>query len=160
MHNETYMNPYSLWMEGMDPLAVIRETPLKLREAMASHDAAGTTDTPRAEGAWTARQILAHLADTEIVFAMRLRQAVAEDDHVIQPFDQDAWARGYAAGDVETALAVFAAVRTWNVQFIAAQPEGLFAKSLSHPERGAMTFRTLVETMAGHDRNHLSQLAT
>jgi hypothetical protein len=57
-------------------------------------------------------------------------------------------------------LAVFSAVRTWNVQFIAAQPEGLFAKELNHPERGTMTFRTLVETMAGHDRNHLSQLAT
>lgn len=154
------MNPYSQWIEGVDPLAVIRETPQKLREAMADHDAAGTADTPRAEGAWTARQILAHLADTEIVFAMRLRQAVAEENHVIQPFDQDAWARGYAAADVETALAVFSAVRTWNVQFIAAQPEGMFAKSLSHPERGAMTFRTLVETMAGHDRNHLSQLAT
>jgi len=154
------MNPYSVWMEGLDPLAVIRDTPQKLREAMASHGAAGTVDTARAEGAWTARQILAHLADTEIVFAMRLRQAVAQENHVIQPFDQDAWARGYAAADSETALAVFPAVRTWNLQFIAARPGGMFAKSLSHPERGAMTFRNLVETMAGHDRNHLSQLAT
>jgi hypothetical protein len=153
------MNPYSTWMDGLDPLAVIRDTPQRLREAMARHGAAGTMDHQRAEGAWTGRQILAHLADTEIVFAMRLRQAVAEDNHVIQPFDQDAWAHRYAAADIESALAVFSAVRTWNVQFIEAQPEGIFAKELSHPERGVMTFRTLVETMAGHDRNHLSQLA-
>ena len=153
------MNPYSAWIDGLEPLAVIRETPRRLREAMASHEEAGTVDQPRTAGAWTARQILAHLADTEIVFAMRLRQAVAEEDHVIQPFDQDAWARDYAAADIDTALSVFSAVRTWNVQFIAAQPEGTFAKELSHPERGTMTFRTLVETMAGHDRNHLSQLA-
>lgn len=152
------MNPYSHWIEGLDALEVIRETPGRLREAMASHAAAGTVDQARAEGTWTARQILAHLADTEIVFGMRLRQAVAEESHVIQPFDQDAWAHGYAAADVETALAVFAAVRAWSLQFIAAQPEGMLAKLLRHPERGTMTFRTLVETMAGHDRNHLSQL--
>ena len=140
-------------------MEVIRETPGRLRTAMAGHETAGTVDQPRAEGAWTPRQILAHLADTEIVFGMRLRQSVAEESHVIQPFDQDAWAQGYPAADVETALTVFAAVRAWNLQFIAAQPEGMFAKLLRHPERGTMTFRTLVETMAGHDRNHLSQLA-
>jgi hypothetical protein len=153
------MNPYAANLGEKNPIAVIRETAERLRTAMAAHQAAGTVDEPRAAGAWAARQILAHLADTEIVFAMRLRQAVAQENHVIQPFDQDAWAAGYSAADVESALAVFSAVRAWNVQFIAAQPEEMFAKGLSHPERGTMTFRTLVETMAGHDRNHLSQLA-
>ena len=32
------------------------------------------------------------------------------------------------------------------------------AKKCSHPERGEMTFRTIVETMAGHDLNHLLQV--
>ena len=41
----------------------------------------------------------------------------------------------------------------------AAQPPAVFAKSLTHPERGAMTFRVLVETMAGHDLNHIAQLS-
>lgn len=138
---------------------MIQETPSLLRQAVQAHQAAGTLDTPRGEGRWSARQILVHLADTEIVFAMRLRQSVAEEHHVIQPFDQDAWARDYSTADAAAALSVFAAVRAWNLQFIRTQPETIFGKELSHPERGTMTFRTLVETMAGHDRNHLAQLA-
>jgi hypothetical protein len=31
-------------------------------------------------------------------------------------------------------------------------------KPVTHPERGTMTFQTIVETMAGHDLNHLAQL--
>jgi len=153
------MNPYSAWLDGRDPLEIIRETSALVIETMTRHSEAGTIDTPRAEGKWAFRQILAHLADTEIVFAMRLRQAVAESGHVIQPFDQDAWAVSYAAADVGSALAVFTAVRLWNIRFIAGQPAANFEKEVTHPERGTMTFRTLVETMAGHDRNHLSQMA-
>lgn len=152
------MNPYAAWLDGRDPVTIIQETPGALHAAAAAHTAAGTTDQPRAAGKWSFRQVVAHLADTEIVFAMRLRQSVAEDHHVIQPFDQDAWARGYTDAELATALAVFATVRAWNVQFIQAQPEAAFDKLLSHPERGTMTFRTLVETMAGHDRNHLEQI--
>lgn len=152
------MNPYETWLDGRDPLAIIRETVSALRSGIAAHQRAGTLDSARADGKWSPRQILTHLADTEIVFAMRLRQAVAEDNHVIQPFDQDAWAKDYATADADAALAVFTAVRAWNIQFISAQPAGTDAKQLSHPERGTMTFRTLVETMAGHDRNHLAQL--
>lgn len=153
------MNPYAGWLEGLDALEVIGGTTEYLRAAIRKHETAGTMDGPRKPGAWTPRQILAHLADTEIVFAMRLRQAMAETDHVIQPFDQDAWAAGYADADAGSALAVFATVRAWNLAFVSAQPETAFEKPLRHPERGSMTFRTLVETMAGHDRNHLSQLA-
>ncbi len=152
------MNPYAAWLDGRDPVTIIQETAGALRAAAETHAAAGTTDLPRAEGKWSFRQVLAHMADTEIVFAMRLRQSLAEDHHIIQPFDQDAWARGYTGADLATALAVFATVRAWNVQFIQAQPEAAFDKLLSHPERGTMTFRTLVETMAGHDRNHLEQI--
>jgi hypothetical protein len=36
-------------------------------------------------------------------------------------------------------------------------PEAM-AKPVLHPERGEMTFRELIETMAGHDLNHLAQL--
>lgn len=78
---------------------------------------------------------------------------------MIQPFDQDAWARGYGRANVITAMAAFTVLREWNAQFIEVQAAGTFDKTLNHPERGAMTFRTLVETMAGHDLNHLAQMA-
>jgi hypothetical protein len=89
---------------------------------------------------------------------MRLRQTIAETDHVIQPFDQDAWSEFYDRVDVAAALSVFSALRNWNVRFIESVPADRFDKAVTHPERGTMTFRTIVETMAGHDLNHLAQL--
>jgi hypothetical protein len=79
---------------------------------------------------------------------------------VIQPFDQDAWARWYATTDAHSALAVFSAVRRWNLALLdAVTPEEL-SKHLNHPERGDMTFQNVIETMGGHDLNHLQQLET
>jgi hypothetical protein len=49
-------------------------------------------------------------------------------------------------------------LRKWNVKFIESVPPGTMAKTLNHPERGDMTFRVVVETMAGHDLNHLQQI--
>ncbi len=154
------LNPYAAFLGDRAPLTVISETPASLRAAVDGHIAGGTLDQPWAPGKWTPRQVLAHLADTETVFAMRLRQCVAEPHHVIQPFDQDEWARGYASADASAALALFEAQRRWNIAFIEAQPEPVFAKPVTHPERGTMTFRTIVETMAGHDLNHLAQLGS
>jgi hypothetical protein len=111
-----------------------------------------------APGKWSAREILCHLADCEIVFAFRLRQALAETNHVIQPFDQDKWAAGYGAFDAPSAFAVFTTVRNWNVKLLQSLPAEAFAKKLSHPERGEMTYQVVLETMAGHDLNHLSQV--
>jgi hypothetical protein len=115
-------------------------------------------EQPAAPGKWSAREILCHLADCETVFAFRLRQALAEDHHVIQPFDQDKWARYYAGYDVAGALAVFSAVRKWNLALIRSNTPGALAKPLTHPERGEMTFQVLIETMAGHDLNHVRQI--
>lgn len=152
-------NPYAAFLEdGKDPLEVVGATAALLEAAVHSHDADTLNRNP-APGKWSVREILCHLADCEIVFAFRLRQALAEDRHVIQPFDQDRWAMTYAAYPAAAAVAVFSSVRRWNLAFIGAlQPEG-FAKRLNHPERGDMTLRTVVETMAGHDRNHLKQIA-
>lgn len=111
-----------------------------------------------APGKWSAGEILCHLADCEIAFAFRLRQTLAEDAYTIQPFDQEKWAASYAGLPPADALAAFTALRQWNLLLIAAALPAHAARTVTHPERGTMTFQTLVETMAGHDRNHLAQL--
>jgi hypothetical protein len=111
-----------------------------------------------APGKWSAREILCHLADTELVFAFRLRQTLAEEHHVVQPFDQEKWARVYARFDAQQALEVFSAARQWNLALIAGVPPEALSKPVTHPERGTMTFQVLIETMAGHDLNHLKQI--
>jgi hypothetical protein len=150
------MNPYASFLGTRDSRQVIASTPSRLRELLDSlGDRAGTSPAP---GKWSPREILCHLADCEIVFAFRLRQTLAQPHHVIQPFDQDEWAQNYAAYDTASALAVFTAVRDFNVQLIASLPPDAFSKPVSHPERGAMTLGAIVETMGGHDLNHLGQI--
>jgi hypothetical protein len=49
-------------------------------------------------------------------------------------------------------------MRGWNLQMIHAALPTAAGRKATHPERGAMTFQTIVETMAGHDLNHIGQL--
>jgi hypothetical protein len=150
-------NPYAPFVAGQDPLEVTRATPLRLESLLQARGPEKLTVAP-APGKWSVRDILSHLADCEVVFAFRLRQALAEDFHVIQPFDQDKFAVTYAHYDARVALAAFSAVRQWNLALIAGLSAGDFDKPLNHPERGSMTLRVVVETMAGHDLNHLRQV--
>ena len=151
------LNPYAKFLGDKDPLQVIASTPGKLREVIEAIGADRTEQSP-ALGKWSTREIVCHLADCEVVFAFRLRQTLAEDHHVIQPFDQDKWAKTYSAYDVRTALAAFSAIRDWNLVLIKSTQNDGMSKKLTHPERGEMTFRTVVETMAGHDVNHVLQI--
>ena len=150
-------NPYAPFLGNREPREVIEGTAGRLKALLETLGPERAELAP-APGKWSARQILCHLADCEIVFAFRLRQALSEDDHVIQPFDQDRWAAMYDSFDVASALAVFTAVRSWNVRLIGAMPPASLGKKLSHPERGEMTVQVVVETMAGHDLNHMAQI--
>ncbi len=150
-------NPYASYLGERNPLEVIAGTAKQLRHYADLFGSRRLGQTP-APGKWSAREILCHLADCEIVFAFRLRQAVAEEHHVIQPFDQDKWAGSYSAYDGSAALAVFSSVRQWNILFIKNASPQTLEKRLTHPERGEMVFRNVIETMAGHDINHLGQL--
>jgi uncharacterized damage-inducible protein DinB len=151
------MNPYASYMGDQSPLDVISETPRRLAQLVDSI-APERLETPPAPGKWSARDILCHLTDCEMVFGFRFRQTLAEDHHVIQPFDQDLWAKSYSAFDARLALAALSALRTWNVALVRSVKPADRLKPVTHPERGAMTFQTIIETMAGHDRNHIKQI--
>ncbi|MGJ5815818.1 DinB family protein [Paludibaculum fermentans] len=151
------MNPYASFTGGGDPQQIIAGTPARLQELFTSLGPE-RANVPPSEGKWNAREILCHLADTEIVFAFRLRQSISDEHHIIQPFDQDRWAFSYAPYSTEAALTTFSTVRQWNIAFIHSIPPADFSKLLTHPERGTMSFGVLVETMAGHDINHLRQI--
>lgn len=145
------MNPYASYLGDRNPLEVIAASTAEFARF------SETAGRP-APGKWDAREILCHLADCEVVFAYRIRQTLAEDHHVVQPFDQEKWASAYAAYDARAALAVFSAVRQWNLALIKTLKADALKKPVTHPERGAMTLQVILETMAGHDLNHLRQL--
>jgi DinB superfamily len=152
-------NPYAKFLGDRDAQKTIAATPARLA-GLAEQLGAEGLERPTAPGKWKAREILCHLADCEVAFAFRLRQALAEPRHVIQPFDQEAWAQTYPALGAQAALDTFSALRLWNLALLAAAPADQWSKVLNHPERGDMTFQNIVETMAGHDLNHIAQLET
>jgi uncharacterized damage-inducible protein DinB len=151
------MNPYASHLGDRDPLDVIAETSGQLQR-FSERLGSERLEQPLGRGKWSPRQIFCHLADAEVAFAFRLRQALAEDHHVIQPFDQDKWASTYMGYEAAAALGVFSSVRKWNIELIRAVIPDALSKPVTHPERGEMTFRALIETMAGHDLNHLRPL--
>jgi uncharacterized damage-inducible protein DinB len=150
------LNPYEKFLDGRPLETILAATP----NAIAGYlETLGPKQTkPPAPGKWSAAEIVSHLADCEIVFAFRLRQTLAEDAPIIQPFDQDKWAAQYLSVPAADALQTLSALRKWNLRLIHSALPAAAGRTVTHPERGAMTFQTLVETMAGHDLNHLAQL--
>ena len=153
---ESPLNPYAKHLAGREPLAVLRATPAALEQTLVAH--AHLPDRRPSPGRWSPREIVCHLADVELVHGFRLRQTLAQPHHLIQPFDQDAWAGRYAAYDLQTALRAFLAVRALSLALLAALDAGDVERRLTHPERGEMNLRILLETFAGHDLSHLGQL--
>jgi hypothetical protein len=150
-------NPYDRFLDGRPVETILAATPGTLAQALASIGAEKAS-MPIAPGKWSPAQIVCHLADCEIAFGFRLRQTLAEDAPVIQPFDQDKWAATYGGISASEALEAFTALRGWNLRLIKAALPAAADRTATHPERGTMTFQTIVETIAGHDLNHLGQL--
>ncbi len=151
------LNPYAKFLDGRPLETILSATSHEIANKLQMIGPEKASDPP-APGKWSPAEIVCHLADCEIAFGFRLRQTLAEDHHVLQPFDQEKWASPYNGIAAKDALAAFSAFRKWNLQLIAKALPGSASKPVTHPERGAMTFQTIVETMAGHDLNHLAQL--
>jgi uncharacterized damage-inducible protein DinB len=151
------LNPYEKFLAGQEPIPVLTSTADRLY-ALTTPLSGAQIDRPVAPGKWSIREIAAHLADCELVFSFRLRQTLSQKHALIRPFDQEAWATRYAAYDLDSALSLFKAARNWNLRLLTTVTEEDRHHPTTHPERGTMTFWAIVETMAGHDINHLQQI--
>ncbi|MGD0097409.1 MAG: DinB family protein [Terracidiphilus sp.] len=152
------LNPYARFLDGRPPETILMATPTEIATHLNSIGSEKAVASP-APGKWSPAEIVCHLADSELVFGFRLRQTLAEDSPTVQPFDQDKWAAAYPGIPRGQALTTFTVLRAWNLRLIGAALPAAANRPVTHPERGTMTFLNLVETMAGHDLNHLAQLA-
>lgn len=151
------LNPYERFLDGR-PLEEILDSSINaIAHTLAVMGPDKAAKRPAA-GKWSAAEIVSHLADCDLVFGFRLRQTLAEDSPTVQPFDQDKWAARYTGISAGQALGVFSSLRRWNLLLIHSALPTAANRTMTHPERGTMTFQTVVETMAGHDLNHLAQL--
>lgn len=151
------LNPYAKYLDGRDVKAILAETPRRVSTLLGEMGPERTAMQP-APGKWSPAEIVCHLADCDVAFGFRLRQTLAEPGHVVQPFDQEKWAAAYGEISSTQALAAFSALRAWNLLLIERAYPTQAGVAVTHPERGTMTFGTMIETIAGHDLNHIQQL--
>ena len=88
------LNPYAKYLDGRSLDAILSATSHEIANKL-QMIGPDRVSQPPAPGKWSPAEIVCHLADCEIVFAFRLRQTLAEDHHVLQPFDQEKWASNY-----------------------------------------------------------------
>ena len=122
---------------------------------------AATLKRSYGRGKWTARQILGHLTDCELVFLFRLQSMVSENEPSVFPFEQDDWARrmDYARQDPKKMKARFAALREAFLDLAKSCTDADFARKAKRPDNPNYHVGYLVEHAAEHNEHHLEQLA-
>jgi uncharacterized damage-inducible protein DinB len=146
-------------LDGKDPLKVQKATAKKLHKIIKPLGKKELKRRP-APDKWSIAEILAHLADAELVVGWRLRLILSSDGAPIQAFDQDSWAKtfAYANCDPHESLRAFKFQRELNLALLKSVPKKLWQNHGLHSERGKETVAHLVTLYAGHDVNHVRQI--
>jgi len=108
---------------------------------------------------WSAREVAHHLADSETMSTIRLRRLIAEDDPLIQAYDEPEWARRlHYDRPIEQSLAVFTAVRTSNLELLERFTEAEWARSGTHSDDGPYSVERWLQIYADHGHDHADQI--
>lgn len=147
------------YVAGQDAWEVLAATPKRLRALVNAASPEALSFAP-APDRWSATQLLAHLADAEIVGSWRLRSVLARDGVELQAYDQEAWASTfrYAQTEPSQSLAVFEALRQANLRLLSTVDPALHQNAGLHQERGRESVAHIMRMYAGHDLNHLGQI--
>ena len=108
---------------------------------------------------WTARQIVHHLADSEITSAIRLRRLIAEQQPVIHGYDEELFAkRLYYDRPIGPSLEALKAARSTTADIVERLSEAEWQRSGTHSESGAYGVETWLEIYAAHAHDHAEQI--
>ena len=146
-------------VEGEDAVKVQKATAAKLKTLIHGLTPKQLKWKPE-PGKWSIAEILAHLADAEIVASWRMRLIIGASGTTVQPFDQDAWASAFQYGkcDAKHSLEVFRTLRENNLAMLKALPRERWDNYGMHLERGKETITHMTRMFAGHDTNHVRQI--
>lgn len=146
-------------LAGRDPLKVQSATAKKLARLIKGATPAKLRKRPAADK-WSPAEILAHLADAEIVVSWRVRSILGAPGTPIQAFDQDSWvvAGHYGKRDARKSLEQFRVLREANLALYKMLAPEQWKHYGMHAERGEESIERIVRMMAGHDINHLEQV--
>ena len=141
------------------PLEIQARTPEELERLVKGVSAARLHQRP-APGKWCIAEILAHLADVEIVVGWRIRTILGAPGTPIQAMDQDAWvtAGHYDKRDPRKSVELFRVLREANLALFQTLTPEQWQHHGVHSERGVETVEHIVRLYAGHDLNHTHQI--
>lgn len=129
-----------------------------VEEALAGATEADLDARP-APGKWTAREIVHHLADSEMTSAIRLRRLLVEETPVIQGYDQEAFARLlHYDRPIAPSLAAFKAARETTAALLDRMGEADWARDGTHTESGRYTVLDWLRIYAAHAHDHADQI--
>jgi len=109
---------------------------------------------------WTPREIVHHLADSEMTSAIRLRKLLVETDAQIQGYDQEEFARKLHYGErpIELSLMALQAARATTAQLLELMTEDDWQRVGHHSESGAYSAERWLEIYSVHAHNHADQI--
>lgn len=147
------------YVNGKDALKIQKSTAKKLQKLIKPLSKKQMKKRP-GPGQWSIAEILAHLADAEVVGSWRMRLILGNTGQPIQAYDQEVWADTFKYGDRDPkeSLKVFRVLRENNLSLLKRIPDPLWENHGMHAERGKETISRIVEMFAGHDLNHLKQV--
>lgn len=142
-----------------DPLKVQAATPKKLDRLVKGVSPAKLRKKP-APDKWSVAEILAHLADVEIVIGWRMRSILGAPGIEVQAYDQNAWNASlhYDKRDPRKDLIQQRVNREANLALLKTLTPGQWKQFGMHSERGQESLEHIVKMVAGHDLNHIQQI--
>lgn len=160
--NETpqqYKQRILSYLEGKEPLAVLAETTERLGQLIQGVSTSELRRHPAPEK-WSVREIIAHLADGEIVGAFRMRFILGSPGSPVIAYDQDKWVTSghYEKRDPQTSAELFRVLRRANLALLDSLTPEQWKQYGIHSERGQESIEHIVHMFAGHDINHLQQI--
>ena len=145
--------------EGQDPIKVQFATTKKLGRFIKGVPSAKLRKRP-APDKWSVAEILAHLADVEIVIGWRMRSILGAPGTAVQAYDQNAWVTTghYDKRDPRKSIELHRVVRDANLALLKSLSPDQWKQYGQHAERGQESIEHIVRMVAGHDVNHIRQI--
>jgi hypothetical protein len=117
-------------------------------------------DARPASNKWSAREIAHHLADSEMVSAIRLRLLLAQDRPTVQAYDQEEFARKlYYNRPIDSAVQVFQVVRRATAEILERMTDAEWSREGMHSEHGRYTIERWLEIYGDHAFHHADQIS-
>ncbi len=152
---------YAEALGDQDPIIVMATTPDRLRKALRGLTEAQLARRPLPEK-WSVKEIVAHLADGEVILGSRYRFVAAQEKPALVGYDQDAFVAMLGVENTTAAdlLDDFALARAVNLGLLDRLPTGSLDRVGLHSERGEESILAMLHMYAGHDLHHLRQIET